>query len=290
MDTAVNIKLIFFYYFNYFLGSLVSQFVASNFINLLTHMKSYKLKKYEQALIETYLKFDELLRMEKINQLLITQYNSIQSGTKLEISFHFQVEENSGNNVEKLEIYGDDNNSKRNLFKRSFGNGENIHEGFPNPRRKGLDINSEPLSQNIEKDILEEMENTNTFANSIMKIKLKNKKEDPLGSTEDQKVEISFKKNSTDTTKTTNYSSLIAKDMGTTANILLIKNNLLYLANVGDSMAVIFKNGQAIRLNQEHKTTLPAEYARVTKSGAKIINNRIEGKLNLTRAIGKNLI
>ena len=55
----------------------MSQFVASNFIKLLTNMKSYKLKKYEQALIETYLKFDELLRLEKVNQLLIKQYNNI---------------------------------------------------------------------------------------------------------------------------------------------------------------------------------------------------------------------
>jgi len=253
-------------------------------------MKSYKLKKYEQALIETYLKFDELLRMEKINQLLITQYNSIQSGSKLEINFHFQVEENSGHNNEKLENFLDDNSSNKKLFKRSFRNNENIPEVFPYPRRKCFDIKGEQQSLNSDKGILEEMENQNNFSHSIMKIKLHNKKEDPLAIMDDQKVEICFNKNSTDTTKTTNYFSLIAKDMGTTANILLIKNNLLYLANVGDSMAVIFKNGQAIRLNQEHKTTLPAEYARVMKSGAKIINNRIEGKLNLTRAIGKNKI
>jgi len=75
--------------------------------------------------------------------------------------------------------------------------------------------------------------------------------------------------------------------MGTTANILFIKNNYLYLANVGDSMAVIFKNGEAIRLNQEHKVTLISESSRIAKSGAKVINNRIEGRINLTRAIGR---
>jgi len=61
----------------------------------------------------------------------------------------------------------------------------------------------------------------------------------------------------------------------------------LYLANVGDSMAVAFKNGEAIRLNHEHKVTLPSESSRISKSGAKIINNRINGRINLTRAIGK---
>ncbi len=74
--------------------------------------------------------------------------------------------------------------------------------------------------------------------------------------------------------------------MGTTANILFIKNSYLYLANVGDSMAVAFKNGKAVKLNNEHKVTLVSESSRISKSGARIINNRIEGRLNLTRAIG----
>ena len=32
--------------------------------------------------------------------------------------------------------------------------------------------------------------------------------------------------------------------MGTTANIILIKNNTLYLANVGDSLSVMYKNNK----------------------------------------------
>lgn len=105
-------------------------------------------------------------------------------------------------------------------------------------------------------------------------------------SMDSNRVEISLKKSDKD--KKSNFNDLIAKNMGTTANILFIKNNYLYLGNVGDSMAVIFKNGEAIRLNQEHKVTLISESSRISKSGAKIINNRIEGRLNLTRAIGIN--
>ncbi len=103
-------------------------------------------------------------------------------------------------------------------------------------------------------------------------------------SIESNRVEISLKKGEKD--RKPDFNDLVAKNMGTTANILFIKSNYLYLANVGDSMAVIFKNGEAIRLNQEHKVTLPSESSRISKSGAKIINNRIEGRLNLTRAIG----
>lgn len=80
--------------------------------------------------------------------------------------------------------------------------------------------------------------------------------------------------------------NLIAKEMGTTANILLINKNSLFLANVGDSLSVMFKNGVASKMNLEHKTTVKSEYERITKSGGHIINNRINGKLNLTRAIG----
>jgi len=75
--------------------------------------------------------------------------------------------------------------------------------------------------------------------------------------------------------------------MGTTANILFIKDNFLYSANVGDSMTVIYKNGRAIKLNQQHRIESQMELERIKKSGANIVNNRVNGKINLTRAIGK---
>ena len=78
----------------------------------------------------------------------------------------------------------------------------------------------------------------------------------------------------------------IADEMGTTANIILFVNNMLFIANCGDSLSVMYKNGVAIKMNQEHKTTLKSEYERIKNCGGTIINNRIEGKLNLTRAIG----
>lgn len=78
----------------------------------------------------------------------------------------------------------------------------------------------------------------------------------------------------------------VAKEMWTPANVLFLTNNHLYISNVGDSLSVIYKNGKAIKLNREHKATLISEYKRIRKSGVHIYNNRIEGKLNLTRAIG----
>jgi len=80
---------------------------------------------------------------------------------------------------------------------------------------------------------------------------------------------------------------LVAFNMGTTANIALIKNKTFYLANVGDSRAVLYKDGgKPMRLNEEHKPNLVSEQTRISKSGFNVVGGRIDGKLNLTRAIG----
>ena len=75
---------------------------------------------------------------------------------------------------------------------------------------------------------------------------------------------------------------------GTTANVVLIKNEYFYVSNAGDCLSVLYKNGKAIRLNTEHKVTNFQEKNRIINSGTKIINDRIDGKLNLSRAIGIN--
>ena len=74
--------------------------------------------------------------------------------------------------------------------------------------------------------------------------------------------------------------------MGTTANIMLIKNGVIYIANVGDSLSVMYKYKKAYNLNKEHQTIIESEKERVIKSGANIVGYRINGMLNLTRAIG----
>ena len=48
----------------------------------------------------------------------------------------------------------------------------------------------------------------------------------------------------------------------------------------------MYKKKKAIKLNKEHKTTSDKEYIRIKKNGGKLINYRINGKLNITRAIG----
>ena len=187
--------------------------MAYNFKDILLRMDSFRHRNYEQALMETFLKLDELLKNEKVNQFLY------------DINF----------------------------------SGETKYENY----QSSQSIKSASRNRTLSKD------NYN-----IVTIKY-------------QKNYINIDLNETTSGMEEDYCDIkVAKEMGTTANILLINNNNLYCANCGDSLSVLYRNGQAIKLNQEHKTTLKSEYERITKCGGHIINNRIEGKLNLTRAIG----
>jgi serine/threonine protein phosphatase PrpC len=262
-------------------------------------MKSYKQKKYEQALIETYLKFDELLRKEKVNQFLIQHYDKDgkegKDSSRLDVTFAYNSN-NQGN--QSADINQTDVEIMNKEEKKSPISSERKKEGSKNSKisKNSKEENRISLSKNTitTKEVVIDLtvKKEDGFSGEGISPRSRRSEESTSQSKEiltmdNQKIVISLRKNSDDTANIENYDELIAKDMGTTANIMLIKNNYLYLANVGDSMAVLFKNGQAVRLNQEHKTTLPSEFSRISKSGAKIIHNRIDGRLNLTRAIGK---
>lgn len=99
-------------------------------------------------------------------------------------------------------------------------------------------------------------------------------------------ADISYKNKEENKEKSSPEIEYIADFMGTTANVVYIENDYIYIANAGDSMAVMYKNKKAICLNTEHKLSLPTEESRIKTAGSRIINNRIDGKLNLSRAIG----
>ncbi|KAL4559865.1 hypothetical protein LXL04_032011 [Taraxacum kok-saghyz] len=73
---------------------------------------------------------------------------------------------------------------------------------------------------------------------------------------------------------------------GSTACVAIIRNNQLVIANSGDSRCVISRKGQAYNLSKDHKPDLDAEKERISKAGGFIHCGRVNGTLNLTRAIG----
>merc|ERR1719281_1800548 len=79
---------------------------------------------------------------------------------------------------------------------------------------------------------------------------------------------------------------------GCTACVCLLQEErharVLYTAHLGDSRAVMARGGSATRLTSgtDHKATDPLEGKRVIEAGGQIINDRVNGMLAMTRALG----
>ncbi|KAI9778836.1 MAG: Protein phosphatase 2C 1 [Candelina submexicana] len=64
------------------------------------------------------------------------------------------------------------------------------------------------------------------------------------------------------------------------------RQRVLYTANVGDARIVLCRNGKALRLSYDHKGSDDNEGKRVANAGGLILNNRVNGVLAVTRALG----
>jgi serine/threonine protein phosphatase PrpC len=77
---------------------------------------------------------------------------------------------------------------------------------------------------------------------------------------------------------------------GATACVAVVRkelnNNVVYVGNLGDSRAVLNRNGKAHRLSKDHKATDPDEISRIKSQGGSIMEGRVAGGLAITRAFG----
>lgn len=73
---------------------------------------------------------------------------------------------------------------------------------------------------------------------------------------------------------------------GSTGNIVLIRDGVLYCGNAGDSRAVCSCMGVADALSSDHKPTLRGEKERIQAAGGWVDANRVNGNLALSRAFG----
>ncbi|KAG0648799.1 phosphatase [Hyphodiscus hymeniophilus] len=86
-------------------------------------------------------------------------------------------------------------------------------------------------------------------------------------------------------------SAAIGNQQSTEATHAKLKNTasrqrVLYTANVGDARIVLCRAGKALRLSYDHKGSDENEGKRVTNAGGLILNNRVNGVLAVTRALG----
>ncbi|KAL7150670.1 hypothetical protein ABFS83_05G129800 [Erythranthe nasuta] len=82
------------------------------------------------------------------------------------------------------------------------------------------------------------------------------------------------------------HSDFSGPTSGCTACVAIIRENQLVVANAGDSRCIISRNGQAYNLSMDHKPDLEVERERILKAGGFIHAGRVNGSLNLSRAIG----
>lgn len=60
----------------------------------------------------------------------------------------------------------------------------------------------------------------------------------------------------------------------------------VYVANCGDSRAVLCRSGNPIFSTRDHKPVLPAEKERIVKAGGNVVIQRVNGLLAVSRALG----
>lgn len=65
-----------------------------------------------------------------------------------------------------------------------------------------------------------------------------------------------------------------------------VRQRVLYTANVGDARAVLCRSGKALRLSYDHKGSDENEGKRIANAGGLVLNNRVNGVLAVTRALG----
>lgn len=81
-------------------------------------------------------------------------------------------------------------------------------------------------------------------------------------------------------------SSYKGPSAGCTAVVALVQGEALLVANAGDSRCVVSEAGKAVAMSYDHKPTDAAEHSRIIKAGGYVMDGRVNGSLNLSRAIG----
>lgn len=80
--------------------------------------------------------------------------------------------------------------------------------------------------------------------------------------------------------------SLREEQAGCTAVTMVVKDNTVWCANVGDSRAVASVMGVPEPLSLDHKPNNEIEFNRITAAGGFVEYNRVNGNLALSRALG----
>lgn len=76
-------------------------------------------------------------------------------------------------------------------------------------------------------------------------------------------------------------------DSGCTVVVALVKDGKIYVASAGDSRCIlVMRNGECKPMSFDHKPEDSIERKRIVRAGGKVTEGRVNGGLNLSRALG----
>ena len=276
-------------------GSIISEFISVNFKNVLVKTNFYKKGDYAQSLVQTFLIMDEILKDKEVNKFIYNTHNLIEDkepkekNEKVNLTRSKTMIKNNKNKIKlrfETGVYEYDLD-KINLKSETENLTTTIYEyknRVPTPKGENKEINTSNPDINFEDVFFKKSGKQNSLLNGLSLFEdvynINN-----LSINLEENNDINYKKCYSENNEN-DMDNFIANEMGTTANIMLIKDGFIYIANVGDSLSVMYKKGKAYNLNKEHQITIESEKDRVIKSGATITGYRINGMLNLTRALG----
>eukprot|EP00825_Cyclidium_porcatum_P049437 TRINITY_DN8545_c0_g1_i2.p1 TRINITY_DN8545_c0_g1~~TRINITY_DN8545_c0_g1_i2.p1 ORF type:complete len:300 (+),score=67.86 TRINITY_DN8545_c0_g1_i2:125-1024(+) len=139
----------------------------------------------------------------------------------------------------------------------------------------------------VEKHFVEELQKNKNFIEKNFEQALKenfSKIDELLGTVEGKKELMQVKNGQEDEKLDQGFQQ--ESYAGCTANVIILYQNKLYVANAGDSRSVLSSQGKVVELSQDHKPDLDKEKERIKNAGGFIADGRINGNLNLSRAIG----
>ena len=73
---------------------------------------------------------------------------------------------------------------------------------------------------------------------------------------------------------------------GSTAAVVVIKDNTIYAANAGDSRIILVDNENVQRMSFDHRASVQSERRLIIRRGGAVIAGRVNGILMVSRAIG----
>ncbi|KJE91475.1 hypothetical protein CAOG_02605 [Capsaspora owczarzaki ATCC 30864] len=85
-------------------------------------------------------------------------------------------------------------------------------------------------------------------------------------------------------------SSSTSRTAGTTAVVAVVVGRTMYIANVGDSRAILCRSGRSVQMSFDHKPDVPEEQQRIEAQGGEVVHDfgayRLQGMLTVSRALG----